>query len=244
MKKFPLLEICVETLDAAMAAECGGADRIELCENLLEGGVTPHRDLMQAVRAQVHIPVFAMIRPRGGDFCHSTREYIVMIRAIAMAKQDGMDGVVLGLLHADRRIDIERTRELVDMARPLPVTFHRAFDETPNLSQALEGVIATGAARILTAGGRASAEDGSGAIAELVDAARNRIGILPGGGISGANVERVLQHTRAREFHSGLSTVLPYPQTNHAAFETEVRKLAEALHKHPIQKDTRYLADA
>ena len=235
MKKYPLLEICVETLEMAVAAEQGGADRIELCENLLEGGVTPCRDLMRSVRAQVHFPVFAMVRPRGGDFFYSTREYIVMIRAIAMAKDDGMDGVVLGVLHADQRIDIKRTRELIDMARPLPVTFHRAFDETTNLLQALENVIATGAARILTAGGKTSAVEGSSPIAELVEAARNRIGILPGGGISGANIECLLQRTRAREFHSGLSTVLPYPQTNPAAFEAEVRRLAEALRKHLIQ---------
>lgn len=236
MKKYPLLEICVETREAAVAAERGGADRIELCEDLRVGGVTPSADLIRATRSQVHIPIFVMIRPRSGDFCYSTREFIVMIRAIAMAKQSGMDGVVLGLLHADRRVDIERTRELAEQSRPLPVTFHRAFDDTPNLSQALEDVIAAGAARILTAGGKASAEEGGGAVAGLVDAARNRIGILPGGGISGVNIERVLECTRAREFHSGLSSVLPFPQTDHVAFEAEVRKLAELLRRHPIER--------
>jgi copper homeostasis protein len=235
MKKHPLLEICVETLEAAVAAERGGADRIELCEHLLVGGVTPGADLIRAARSQVQLPIFAMIRPRAGDFCYSTREYAVMIQAIATAKQHGMDGVVLGLLHADRRVDIKRTRELVELARPLPVTFHRAFDDTSNLPQALEEVIAAGAARILTAGGKASAEDGSGAIAGLVNAARNRIGILPGGGISSVNIERVLQCTRAREFHSGLSSVKPFPQTDHVAFEAEVRRLAEALRRHPVE---------
>src|SRR5437899_5571643 len=177
MTKFPLLEICVETLDAAMAAERGGADRIELCENLQVGGVTPSTDLMRAVRSQVHIPVFAMIRPRAEDFFYSEMEFKQMARDLAIAKGLGMDGVVLGLLGTDHRVDVRRTRTLADLARPLPVTFHRAFDETPNLREALEDVIATGAARILTSGGGPSAEQGVGALAELVDAGRKRIRI-------------------------------------------------------------------
>ena len=236
MKKYPLLEICVETLDAALAAERGGADRIELCENLREGGVTPHIDLMRAVRARVHIPVFTMIRPRSGDFLYSQAEFGEMVRTLAEAKVCGMDGAVLGLLHADRRVEVKRTRALVESARPLPVTFHRAFDETPDLREALNDVIATGAARILTSGGKSAAEDGIAAIAELVDAARSRIGILPGGGISAVNIERVLQQTRAREFHSGLSTVLRFPQTDYIALEAQVQRLAEFLRKHPIEQ--------
>ena len=236
MTKFLLLEICVETLDAAMAAERGGADRIELCENLQVGGVTPSADLMRAVRSQVHIPVYAMIRPRAGDFFYSEMEFKQMARDLATAKGLGMDGVVLGLLGTDHRVDVQRTRTLADLARPLPVTFHRAFDETPNLREALEDVIATGAARILTSGGGSSAEQGVGALAELVDAGRKRIRIMPGAGISAANIERILQTTRAREVHSGLSTVVPSPRADYRKFETEVGKLAELLKKPPAER--------
>jgi copper homeostasis protein len=235
MNKSPLLEICVETVDAAMAAERGGADRIELCENLRVGGVTPNTDLMRAVRSQVHIPVFAMVRPRGGDFCYSEEEYGQMVREVEAAKQLGMDGAVLGLLHGDRRVDAKRTKALVELARPLPVTFHRAFDDTPNLAGALEDVIGTGAARILTSGGKASAEHGIDTIRALVDASRNRIRIMPGGGISATNIGRILQGTRAREFHSGLSTVLPSPVMNYAVLETAVGKLAELVKRSQIR---------
>jgi len=236
MTKFPLLEICVETLDGALAAERGGADRIELCENLQVGGVTPSADLMRAVRSQVHIPVFAMIRPRAGDFFYSEMEFKQMARDLAIAKGLGMDGVVLGLLGTDHRVDVRRTRTLADLARPLPVTFHRAFDETPNLREALEDVIATGAARILTSGGGPSAEQSVGALRELVDASRKRIRIMPGAGISAANIERILQGTRAREVHSGLSTVVPTPRADYRKFEAEVGKLAELLKKPPAER--------
>jgi copper homeostasis protein len=172
-----------------------------------------------------------MIRPRAGDFFYSEEEFGQIIREVEIAKQLGMDGAVLGLLQADRRVDAKRTKALVELARPLPVTFHRAFDDTPNLTDALEDMISTGAARILTSGGKSSAEQGLNTIAALVGASRNKIRIMPGGGISAANIERILQGTGAREFHSGLSTALPSLVTDYVAFETEVRKMAELLRK-------------
>jgi copper homeostasis protein len=232
MRNRPLLEICVETLAAALAAERAGADRIELCENLSVGGVTPSVELMRAARAQIHIPIFAMIRPRGGDFSYTTAEFQQMVADLGEARNCAMDGVVIGLLNADRLVDIERTRELVELARPLPVTFHRAFDETPSPSAALEGVIASGAARILTCGGKANAEEGSATIAERVKAAASRIEIVAGGGISATNLESVLRRSGVREIHSGLSSTLPYPRAEHSAFEAEVRKMAAILEKH------------
>jgi copper homeostasis protein len=232
MRNRPLLEICVETLATALAAERGGADRIELCENLAAGGVTPSSELMRATRAQIHISIFAMIRPRSGDFLYTAAEFKEMIGDLALARNCGMDGVVFGLLNADRLVDIERTRALVELARPLPATFHRAFDETPNLQAALESVISCGCRRILTCGGRANAEEGSAVIAELVKVAGNRIEIVAGGGINAANVDCVLQRALAREIHSGLSSRLPYPRRDYSAFETEVRKMAEVLKKH------------
>ena len=229
MTNYPLLEICVETLEAALAAELGGADRIELCRELSVGGVTPSAELMREVRTNVDIPVFAMIRPRCGDFCYTAEQFEQMIRDIETAKECGMNGAVLGILLADRHVDVGRTRALVEAARPLPVTFHRAFDETPDLRAALGEVMATGAARVLTSGGKPSAEQGAAEIARLVEAGGEKISVLCGGGINSANVERVVELTRAREFHAGLSSVLPYPQSNHEAFEEEVRKLSELL---------------
>ena len=231
MTNYPILEICVETLEAALAAELGGADRIELCQELSVGGVTPSAELMREVRTNVDVPVFAMIRPRCGEFCYTAEEFEQMVRDLESAKECGMNGAVLGILRADHSVDIERTRALVEMARPLPVTFHRAFDETTDLRVALGKVMATGAARVLTSGGKPSAEQGAAEIAALVAAGGEKIGVVCGGGINSANLERVVQMTRALEFHTGLSTVLPYPRSNHEAFEEEVRKLAELLKK-------------
>jgi copper homeostasis protein len=224
-----LLEVSVETLEAAMAAERGGADRIELCADLSVGGVTPTMKLMGAVRGQLQIPIFVMVRPRGGDFAYSDAEYAAMKSAIASARKLGMDGVVLGISQGDRRVDVQRTSELVELARPLPTTFHRAFDESANPQQALEHVIQTGAKRILTSGGAKSAPEGAGILSELVAAARDRIVIVPGAGINASNIVQLAKQTGGREFHSGLSSALPYGSHDFAKFEAEVRKLAEAL---------------
>jgi copper homeostasis protein len=229
MKHHPLLEICVETLDAALAAERGGAHRLELCENLRVGGTTPSIELMRAVRAKVGLPIFAMIRPRAGDFVYSNTEFQEMLRNVIEARNSGIHGVVLGLLSKDGRVDLERTRSLVESAKSLPVTFHRAFDDTPDLPAALEDVIATGASRILTSGGKAGAELGAAAIAELVEKSRGRIEILAGGGITAENAANIVRTTGVREVHSGLSSILPYPRTEHAQFENEVRRLANSL---------------
>jgi len=234
MKNNRLLEICVETLESALAAERGGADRIELCEDLRVGGITPNLELMRAVRARVHIPVFAMIRPRSGDFCYSAQEFNQMASDLATVKECGMDGAVLGVLRENGQVDVERTRALVDLARPLPITFHRAFDQTPNLLDALESVTSTGAGRILTSGGKPSAEQGNSAISELVQAAGRRIAILAGGAINGTNLECLARATGAREFHSGLTSKLPYPRTDYVVFEAEVRNMAEVLRTYSI----------
>ena len=224
-----LLEISVETADAAVAAERGGAHRIELCGELRLGGLTPGEELMRQAREQVRLPIFAMIRPRAGDFIYSPEEIAHMRRAIAAAKRLGMEGVVLGVLTGDRRVDVERTRELVKLAQPIPVTFHRAFDDVASLDAALEDVIETGAARILTSGGAPTAPQGLGSLAKLVAAAGNRIAIVPGSGVNASNILEVAQHTQAREFHSGLSTRISYGSRNDALIEDEVRKMAHVL---------------
>jgi copper homeostasis protein len=226
MNRKCLLEISVEALESALAAERGGADRIELCADLSLGGVTPGTDLMRTTRAQVRIPIFSMVRPRAGDFVYSTAEFAEMKRSVVGAKEAGMDGVVLGVLTKQHRVDVERTRELTELARPSPVTYHRGFDEITDLHQALEDIIQSGAKRILTSGGAKSALEGAATLAKLIEAAGERIAIVPGAGISSINIAEVARRTRAREFHSGLSAALPYGSNEYEKFEEEVRKLA------------------
>jgi copper homeostasis protein len=225
----PLLEISVETVGAAVAAERGGADRIELCHELAVGGLTPGAQLMRATREQVRLPIFAMIRPRGGNFVYCDAEFDSMRNDIAAAKRHGMNGMVLGILKQDRRVDVERTRELVELARPLAVTFHRAFDESVDLHESLEDVIKTGAARILTSGGVPTAPEGLARLAKLVATAGRRIIIVPGSGLNASNILRVARETKAREFHSGLSSVRSQTETDGVPFEAEVRRLASEL---------------
>lgn len=224
-----VLEISVDGVEKAIAAERGGADRIELCADLSVGGLTPSRELLRSVREKIGIPIYSMIRPREGNFVYSPAEFAEMKLSIAVAKEAGMNGVVFGLLREDRSVDVNRTRELVELARPFPVTFHRAFDDTAILGEALDDVIRTGSARILTSGGAKSALEGASALTDLVAVARDRIIIVPGAGISAANISRVAQQTGAHEFHSGLSTVLPYSNYDYVRFEAEVRKLTERL---------------
>jgi copper homeostasis protein len=225
----PILEITVESLDTALAAERGGADRIELCAELIHGGITPTVATLRKVHEELEIPIFCIIRPRAGDFAYSEKEFATTKRDIAVARDLGIEGVVLGILRSDRSVDVERTAELVQWARPLEVTFHRAFDDTPDLIQALEHVIATEATRILTTGGAATAMDGATTLKRLVETAGPRIAIMPGGGLDAANVAEIAAQTQAWEFHSGLGSVLPYGSSNLQRFETEIRAMKRQL---------------
>ena len=229
MREKFLLEISVESVEAAVAAERGGADRIELCGNLSAGGVTPSAELTAAARSRIHILIFTMIRPRAGDFVYSAGEFATMQKEIETAKESGVNGVVLGILDSNHHVDVDRTRKLVELARPLPTTFHRAFDECPDLPRTLEDVIRTGAARILTSGGAAGAREGAAVLERLVASAGNRIVIVPGAGINAANIAEIMEKTRAREFHSGLGSTLPYGSRDYEGFEDGVRELAEAI---------------
>lgn len=212
-----------------MAAERGGANRVELCAKLAVGGLTPGEELMRQVRGQVQLPIFAMIRPRADDFVYSATEFERMRSDIENAKRLGMDGVVFGLLTMDRRIDVRRTKELMEHAHPLPVTFHRAFDACVDLLKSLEDVIKTGAARILTSGGAPNALEGVDVLANLVAQARKRAVIVPGSGINVGNILLVAQKSNACEFHSGLGTQVPYGSKNYLRFENEIRRMASAL---------------
>jgi len=220
-----LLEITVESLDAALAAERGGADRIELCAELAVGGVTPNVAAMRKVHEELEIPVFPMIRPRAGNFVYTDAEFAAMKRDISVARDLGVDGIVLGILRPDSSVDVERTGELVDWARPLEVTFHRAFDETADFFRSLEDVIECEAARILTSGGAKTATEGADTLRRLVQAAAGRIVIMPGGGLTASNIVKVVAETRAVEFHSGLGSVLPYGSSNLQRFEAEIHSM-------------------
>jgi copper homeostasis protein len=229
MRKEFSLEISVESIEAGMAAERGGASRIEFCSKARVGGTTPSEELLRTVRKRVSLPIFSMVRPRGGDFFYSEVEFEVMRRDVDAAKEIGMDGVVLGLLDADGQIDFERTKQLVERARPLPVTFHRAFDECLDLRRSLEDVIKTGAVRVLTSGGKRTAPEALDVLGDLVRIAGERIAVMPGSGLHAENIREVVAKTGAREFHAGLSSVLADVAGNLAMFEREVRKLADVL---------------
>lgn len=214
---------------AAMAAERGGAQRIELCSNMREGGTTPAPELLKRVRKNVQLPVFSMVRPRSGNFFYSSAEFSEMLNAVDFAKESRMDGVVLGLLDAEGRVDTARTTLLVERARPLPVTFHRAFDECADLRAALEDVIHSGATRLLTSGGKRTAPEALETLAGLVRMAGERLIVMPGSGLHAWNIQESVISTGAREFHAGLSSVVPAPAENLVAFEQAVRELAAAL---------------
>jgi copper homeostasis protein len=205
------LEVCIDSVESAMAAEHGGAKRVELCSDLMEGGITPGAGLIASVRRRIAIDLFVMIRPRGGDFYYTDLEFEVMQEEISHARQLGADGVVLGLLDQHGRVDLTRTRKLVEQAAPLPVTFHRAIDMTPNLLAAFEDVLSTGAARILTSGGAPSVPLGLAEITRMVEASRGRIAIMPGGGIRPENIAAIVQATGASEFHASARTAFPSP---------------------------------
>jgi copper homeostasis protein len=200
-------------VESAIAAEAGGAQRIELCSGLAEGGLTPSLGLIRAVRDRISIGVHVMIRPRGGDFLYSSDEFAVMREDIACAAEAGANGVVLGLLTAGGEVDAERTSQLVEAARRMEVTFHRAIDMARDLESSLEAVAATGAARILTSGAAASAALGSKRIAGLVRVAGDRIGIMVCGNVRPANLRQVALTTGARQFHAAMRTAMPSPVT-------------------------------
>ena len=224
-----ILEISVESVEAALAAERGGADRLELCANLREGGTTPPAELLRSVRERVRLPIFAMIRPRGGNFLYSDGEFAAMREAIRAARESGADGFVLGLLDAQGRVDVERTRELVERASPLPVTFHRAFDASVNLKAALDDVIETGATRVLTSGGKPTAPEAFSVLGDFVRKAGERIVVMPGSGLHAGNIGEAVAETGAREFHAGLSSVVSREGGDLDGFEREVRKMVAAL---------------
>ncbi len=247
MREPVILEICADSVESAVAAQCGGAGRVELCSNLLEGGVTPSAGLISTVRRKLTIDLYVMIRPRGGDFCYTDEEFETMKKDVLMAKQLGANGIVFGFLQEDGDVDVLRTQCLVEMARPLKTTFHRAFDMSRELNKSLEDVIGAGADRVLTSGGEQKAEDGIRTIAKLVKIAGPRISLMVGGGITRSNAHRIIEASGVREIHASMRVHVPSPMRHRnerismgpakgreyqriMVREEEVRRLLESAH--------------
>lgn len=194
-------EIVVYNIESALKAQEGGADRIELCDNPSEGGTTPSYGTIEAVRQNVNMDVYVMIRPRGGDFHYSNYEFHCMKRDISQCQKISVDGVVFGILNPDGTLDKKRCKELIVKARPLKVTCHRAFDMTRDPFEALDDCIEAGFDRILTAGQQAQALKGADLIGELIKKANGRIAIMPGSGVNENTVQEILAKSKATEIH-------------------------------------------
>ena len=204
-----LLEVAANSLASALAAQAGGAGRIELCTALEAGGLTPSHAQIALVRERLAIPLYVLVRPRAGDFVYSDLEYDTMHRDIEACVALGCDGVVLGVLDADGRVDLPRCRALIAAANGMGVTFHRAIDVSRDPLQALEDAIALGCERVLSSGARSGALEGAELLAAMVRQADGRIGVMPGAGVTAANLADVRRRTGAREFHASAKRVLP-----------------------------------
>jgi copper homeostasis protein len=199
-----VLEIATSDFETTRCAVEGGADRIELCANLNEGGTTPSYGTIYQCRENFDVLLYPIIRPRGGDFLYTDDEYEIMLHDVKLCKQSGCDGIVIGLLNEDGTIDIKRTAALVDIAYPMGVTFHRAFDRCRNAFEALEQLVQIGCERILTSGQQPTVNEGMELIAELNKIAAHRIVIMPGSGVRKENIKLLAEKTGCKEFHSSL----------------------------------------
>lgn len=242
------LEVAANSLASALAAQTGGADRVELCGSLSEGGITPSYGTLAMAREQLRLPLYVLVRPRAGDFFYTAAEFEIMRRDIEICVRLGCDGVVIGALDADAAVDTVNCAELVRAAGTLGVTFHRAFDLARDRTRALEDVIALGCERVLTSGGSASAPLGADAIGALVNQAAERISVMVGAGITAVNLPRLIARTGVRQFHASARSLRPsrmrwqgepLPALSTAAVEatdeTIVRALAGILRQHEAQ---------
>lgn len=203
-----LLEVIGFNIESCKIAQDNGAGRIELCASPGEGGTTPSYGFIKEARRLLHIPLYVMIRPRGGDFLYSEREMKLMLEEVSVCKQLGCDGVVLGMLKEDGSVDVKQCSLLVQHAYPMGVTFHRAFDRVSDPVRALEDVISSGCERILTSGLHPKASQGLDVIADLVQRSKGRISIMPGSGVNAQNIQSIIQATGAHEVHSSASVLL------------------------------------
>lgn len=199
------LEIIGFTIESCISAQEGGAARIELCANPEEGGTTPCYGFIKMAREKLHIDLYVMIRPRGGDFLFSDDEFEIMKNDISVCKELGCDGIVTGILTKDGKVDKKRCKELIDLAYPLEATFHRAFDRVANPIEALEDIIDLGFERILTSGLKPKAIENTHLLSQLIQQSGDRIVIMPGSGVTSQNIISIAESTDAKEFHSSAS---------------------------------------
>jgi copper homeostasis protein len=207
-----ILEIATFTIDAAIAAFEAGASRIEVCDNPHDGGTTPSLGMLQVLRNKITIPMYPIVRPRGGHFVYSEDEYECMAADIELCKKLGFEGVVLGLLNSEGDVDLSRTKALVELASPMQVTFHRAFDRSKNFQKAIEDIIHSGCKRILTSGQFPDVQSGIMNLREIINLAGKRITIMPGSGLNSANIQFIKAHSGAFEFHSAARKTLMHHQ--------------------------------
>lgn len=196
------LEICVGSWQSAMAAQLGGANRIELCDNLAEGGTTPSLGMLRHCKKHLKIPFFPIIRPRGGDFVFSNDEFEIMKEDVVACREMGCEGIVIGMLLKDGSIDMERCSELIALAVGMQITFHRAFDRCNDLEKGLEDIVQLGCHRVLTSGAKQYAIEGLNVLKSLLIQADSRISIMPGSGINELNLAQIVQISGANEFHT------------------------------------------
>ncbi len=204
-----IFEACVANIESALAAEAAGANRIELCNVLGAGGITPSYGIIETVQELISIPVHVLIRPREGDFLYTNEEFESMIRDIEVCKNLGVAGIVTGILKENGNVDLERCRKLVACANPMSITFHRAFDLTADAFTSMEDIIQFGCNRILTSGQRATAFHGASFISGLIKQANGRIIVMPGGGINERNIASLRKITGASEFHLSAKMIKP-----------------------------------
>lgn len=222
-----ILEICAFNIQSCRIAEKAGAKRIELCADPQAGGTTPSYGLIEYALRELSIPIFPMIRPRGGDFVYDDDEMAVMKRDIMICKDMGCPGIATGVQLRDGRINTEQMKHIAAWAYPMVVTCHKVFDRTPDAFEALNDVIAAGCSRVLTSGLHKTALEGSGVLAELVSMANGHIVIMPGGGVRSENIAQLVKETGATEFHS---SALIARATDHIADEQEVRMLVSGMY--------------
>ncbi len=196
------LEVCANSYASALAAQNGGAKRAEFCDNLAEGGTTPSYGQLALAKKNLSIEIWPIIRPRGGDFLYSDTEFELMKEDIKICRSLNCEGIVIGILKEDGAIDKERCAELIELAKPMAVAFHRAFDMSNDMDQALEDLIELGIKRVLTSGGASSAPLGAEKLSQLVKKANGRITIMPGAGINEGNIQQLINQTGATEFHA------------------------------------------
>ncbi|MBI9031897.1 copper homeostasis protein CutC [bacterium] len=227
------LEICIDSVESAIIAQRAGANRVELCADLLEGGITPSYGMIKTVRDNINLDLSVMIRPRGGDFCYSDLEFSIMKEDILIAKELGANYVVLGILTPDGHVDVYRTSQLIELAKPMQVTFHRAFDFTLDPFQALEDVIKTGARRLLTSGQEPKAIQGKELIKDLVALSKERISIMAGSGVNPDNKAELLDYCGVKELHLSAKTT----KNSLMNFQTERLSLTSNLPANSYQNN-------